>query len=407
MPGGAFLFPRSRGGGMRPLVLMSGLAPGGAERVTVSFLRHLMRLGETVPLCTVTAAHDDPGLAGELDAAGVERIDLRARRLADPGAACRLAALLGQRRFDLVHAHGQDAAILAWWVRRVRPFRLVATRHVVEEPTRTWKERARARAAFAALARADAVVAVSRSVAERLVAHGISRGRIHIIPNGIDLSRYDSATSSAAGRAIREGTLAAASRSTESTVGTAGNGPPGPPLVLVPAVLRAGKGHDVLLDAVPTVLDRLPGTVFLLAGDGPLRDELAQRARELGASVRLLGHRDDMPALMAAADLVCLPSLSEALPTVLLEAAAAGRPAVATRVGGVPEVVEDGRTGVLVPAGDPLALGRAIWQLLENERARKTLSEAALAKARAGFGLETQVQRTLELWRKVNGESMP
>ena len=130
---------------MNPLVLMSGLAPGGAERVTVSFLRRLNDQGRRVPLCTLTAAHDDPSLVRELEEAGVERLDLGARRLADPAALLRLRALLRAREVDLVHAHGQDATILSRWAAWLTGFRRVDTRHVVEEPGGTWRERARAR----------------------------------------------------------------------------------------------------------------------------------------------------------------------------------------------------------------------------------------------------------------------
>lgn len=372
---------------MKPLVLMSSLSPGGAEAVTVSFLRHLARQGGDVPLCTLTDRHD-AGLAAELASAGVERLDLGARRLADPVALLRLVALVRRRGFDLVHAHGQDAAVMARWARRLTPFRLVATRHVLAEPGGTWRERLRARAALGALRGADAVVAVSRVAADRLLPAGVRPTRIHVIPNGVDLPRFDPGANTEAARVIRR---------REAGIGE-------PLIVLVPAVLRPGKGHDVLLEAVPRVRGRAPRVVFLLAGSGPLAGEITARSAALGDAVRMLGHREDMSALMAAADVVCLPSESEALPTVLLEAAAAGRPTVATRVGGVPEVVEDGHTGVLVPPSDPEALAAALGELLETPARRRELGDAALARARRSFGMETQARRTLELWRQVAGE---
>jgi glycosyltransferase involved in cell wall biosynthesis len=117
--------------------------------------------------------------------------------------------------------------------------------------------------------------------------------------------------------------------------------------------------------------------------------------------VRFLGPRDDMPDLMAACDVVVLPSRAEALPTALMEAAAAGRPVVATRVGGVPEVVEDGRTGLLVPAGDPHALARALASVLADPVRAAALGDAARALARQRFGIDRQVERTIELWTRV------
>ena len=367
---------------------MSGLAPGGAERVTLSFLRQLRERGRGVPLCTVTARLDG-SLAGELATAGIVRFDLGARRMADPLALWRLVALVPRERFDLVHAHGQDAAVLAHWARRLTRFRLVVTRHVVEEPCGDRRQRVRARAAAAALGAADAVVAVSRSAAARLAELGcVLRQRIEVIPNGIDTVRFDPAANAARGGVLRR------------ELGLR----PGSPVVLMPALLRPGKGHDVLLEAAPRVRARVQGVTFLLAGSGELAQALERRAGPLRGAVRLLGHRDDMPALMAAADVVCLPSRSEALPTVLLEAAAAGRAVVASRVGGVPEVVEDRRTGLLVAPSNPGALAEALIELLEGPERRRELGRAALEKARREFALELQVRRTEAVWRRVLGD---
>jgi glycosyltransferase involved in cell wall biosynthesis len=152
---------------LRALVLLSGLATGGAERVTVSFLRRLKALGIQAAVCTVTGRHDSR-LAGEIRDADIVRHDLGARRLADPRAAVRLARLLWREQVDVVHAHGQDASILAAAVRPFARVPLVVTRHVLDEPSASWRQRLRARLACAAFRRADAVVAVSCAAADRL-----------------------------------------------------------------------------------------------------------------------------------------------------------------------------------------------------------------------------------------------
>jgi glycosyltransferase involved in cell wall biosynthesis len=135
-------------------------------------------------------------------------------------------------------------------------------------------------------------------------------------------------------------------------------GRPDLPLVLVPARLHEQKGHDVLLAAAA----RLPGVRFACAGDGPLSAVLSRRAGDLGVGerVRFLGHRDDLPALLAACDLVVLPSRYEGLPICLIEAMAAGRGVVATDIEGTREIVRDGETGILVPVDDATALAGAI-----------------------------------------------
>jgi glycosyltransferase involved in cell wall biosynthesis len=367
---------------LRALVLISGLAPGGAERVTVSLLTRLRATGRAAPLCTVTSRHDGP-LAAEATAAGLERRDLGARRLADPLALARLVGLLRAERFDLVHAHGQDAALLAAAATGVVRVRLVITRHVLDEPDSDWRERARARLTLQAFRRADVAVAVSRAAAERLahLAH-LSPSRIRVVPNGIDVAAFARVASGPArARLLADLGLPRDVR-----------------IVLCPAVLRKGKGHRVLLDALPELRRRCPGVRVLLAGGGELEAELRRSAEPHGEAIHFLGHRTDMPELMAASDLVVLPSRAEALPTVLMEAAAAGRPAVASRVGGVPEIVDHGTTGLLVPPGDPGALARATADLLSTPQRAGQMGERARRRARSRFSLDRQAEDTLALW---------
>ncbi len=373
---------------MRPLILLSGLAPGGAEQVTVDFLRFLADQGEPVPLCTLTDRFDGAP-ARRLAERGVVRHDLGARRLLDPRALCRLVSLVRRQGFDLVHAHGQDAAIMSSAARRFAPFRLLVTRHVLEEPGGGLRQRVRARLALRALRRADAPVAVSRAVADRLGAlSSIRAERIRVIRNGIPLERFDLARLRDRRAGLRE---------------SMGIGPQDL-LVLVPSVLRPGKGHDVLLQAAPHVLERFPAARLVFAGSGEMEESLRARAAGLGAAALFLGHRTDVPELMAAADLVVLPSLAEALPTVALEAAAAGTAIVASRVGGVPEVVEDRVTGVLVPPGDPHALAGGVMALLADGEIRAAMGWAARRRAVAEFGIEGQAALTLQLWRELSGK---
>lgn len=374
----------------RPLVLLSSLELGGAERVTVSFLRRLAGHGVKAQVCTV-ASREDPCLVAELREAGVARHDLAGRRLADPRVLPRLLRLLRRERIGLVHAHGQDASILAAAARPLSRVPLVLTRHVLEEPAGDWRRRLRARLALAAARRADAVVAVSQAVADWLArAAARPRGVLRVIPNGVDLERFRPCVPGRAA-ALRE----------ELGVG------PDDPLVLVPAVLREGKGHEVLLAALPQIRSRLPGVRVAFAGGGEREAELRAQARLHGDAVLFLGPRHDIPDLLAACDLVVLPSRAEALPTALLEAAAAGRPVVATRVGGAVEVVEDGRTGLLVPPGDADALASAVAALLSDRDRSRALGEAARRRAEERFSLDLHVRRTLELWSEVAGGCGP
>lgn len=372
---------------LRALVLISGLPVGGAENVTARFLSHLARTGRPVPVCTVTDAQDGAP-AEELSRAAVPRFDLGARRLVDPLALGRLVRLLQRERIDLIHAHGQDASIFAAAATALRPTELVVTRHVLDEPSESARERARADLALRSLRRADAVVAVSRAVARRLRSSvDLPGDRIHVIPNGIDVDRF------------RPDRLEASRSVVRRSLGLE----EGVPALLLPAVMREGKGHGRLLQLLPGLRQRVPDLRVLFAGEGEREAELRERARaaEVEDMVRFLGFRTDVPELLAASDLVVLPSHAEALPTVLLEAAAAGRPAVATEVGGVPEIVENGRTGFVVPRDDPAALGDAISRILGDPALARRFGVAARARAERLFDMRRLVERTLSLWQAV------
>ena len=373
---------------MRPLVLISGLATGGAERVTVSFLRHLAGTGTEVVACTVTSRRDGP-LAAELAAAGVRRHDLGARRIADPLALLRLIRLLRRERFSLVHAHGPEACMLAGLACPPTRVPLVITRHVLDEATTNWRLRQLARMTLFAARRAAAVVAVSNAVARRLEEAGAARpGAVHVIPNGVELERFDDPALS-----LRRGEFRRA-------LGVE----PDESLLLLPAVLREGKGHEVLIEALPEIKARVPRARVAFAGGGELEGALRARAERHGNAVMFLGQRGDVPELLAACDLVVLPSMAEALPTALIEAAAAGRPVVGTRVGGTPEVVEEGETGLLVPPGDSAALAAAVVSVLTDRDKARSFGEAGRRRALSQFSVRAQVGRTVALWSQVLSE---
>ena len=168
------------------------------------------------------------------------------------------------------------------------------------------------------------------------------------------------------------------------------------PLVLTLARLEGQKGIGYLLEAATQV----PEALLLIAGEGGDRAKLERRAVELGVSNRIvfLGRRDDVPELLAACDLFVLPSLFEGLPLSVLEAMGAGKPVVATRIGGTNEAVEDGVTGILVPPADGAAIARAIQSILAQPAAARRMAEAGRARARLEFSGERMVRQTTELY---------
>jgi glycosyltransferase involved in cell wall biosynthesis len=159
------------------------------------------------------------------------------------------------------------------------------------------------------------------------------------------------------------------------------------------ANLRGEKGHDVLLDAAALVGRTLPGVRFQLVGDGPMQATLAARAEALGIRhvVDFLGHREDVPHLLQQSDLFVLPSRTEAFPNGLLEAMAAGLPVIASDVGGIPELVEHDRNGVLVPVGDAAALADAILRLARDPERAATLGAMARQTIEGRYSFQRMV----------------
>jgi glycosyltransferase involved in cell wall biosynthesis len=218
---------------------------------------------------------------------------------------------------------------------------------------------------------AHAVVANSAAAAAQLVREGVPARKVRLIPNGVDTARF---AATAPARPIRR--------------------------VVMVANLRAEKGHDVLIDAAPQILTACPDAEFVLAGDGPQREALAARAQSRGVAdrVRFLGQCRDVPELLAGADLFVLPSRSEALPNAVIEAMAAGLPVVASAVGGIPELITQDATGVLVPAGDASRLAGAVIDLMEHPEHAFQMGRAAREFVTREFGFLRLVSRVEDLY---------
>jgi glycosyltransferase involved in cell wall biosynthesis len=211
---------------------------------------------------------------------------------------------------------------------------------------------------------AHRVVANSQAAAARLRVEGVPVGKIDVVNNGIDLASFAPCRYSERPRCI-------------TTV----------------ACLREEKRIDVLIEAAPAILAKYPDAEFRIVGEGSCRDELVALARHKGVfpRFRFLGHREDVPAVLAQADIFVLPSRSEAFPNALTEAMAAGVPVVATAVGGIPELVTDGETGRLVPTGDPMALARAVLELLDEPMRAAELGRAGRRRIEETYSFDRMV----------------
>jgi glycosyltransferase involved in cell wall biosynthesis len=375
---------------LRVLWLIDSLTVGGAEALVVEFASTRQPGDAEFHVCCLSSI---AGNAREADvrAAGVPFTNLGARSLRDLRAFRRLLALLRAERPQLVHAHLRYASIWGAVAARLAGIPLVATLHMVPDGAPWWSaDGARERLTCLLLDRWSAgVIAVSAAVSAAYARSGrIRAGKLWVVHNGVDCNRIAAASSS--GPEVRR----------EIGVGATAR------VVATASVLRPGKGVEVLLAAAPRVRVAAPDAVFLIAGDGPERRALEDRAAALGASgmVRFLGQRRDVPRILAASDLFVLASHFDAFPTVLLEAMAAGLPVVATDVGGIPEIVEVPSTGCLVPPADPGALAASITALLQAPERRREMGARARARGREHFSTEAWCRRLARVYAEAVGK---
>jgi glycosyltransferase involved in cell wall biosynthesis len=342
--------------------------PGGAERMLI----HLAT-GLGPDYRSEAALIRDRWLGATLRRRGVPVTMLRYTSHRFDATLRDLVKLIRTRGVAVLHTHEffmNTLGLMASWLTGVP---LVATVH----GRNYYSDRARRRVMCRLVGTfASRLVTVSEAnkhfLTERV---GIPPRRIQVIPNGVPLDdRPPAATLSA----LRE---SVGLDQHHRVVGTVGS-------------LYPVKGHKYLIDAAPSVLGRFPQTVFVIVGQGGLRGELEAHAARLGitAHLRFLGHREDVHDLLSIYDIFILPSLSEGMPLALLEAMAAGLPAVATRVGGVTEVLEDRKTGLLVPPADSGALADTIMTLLGNPRLAKELGQAARQTAATRFSLAGMIR---------------
>lgn len=316
-------------------------------------------------------------LQAVLDEAGIAHRVLPRRPGVDAAYARRLAGMFVGDGIGLVHCHNITALFHgARAARAAGGLPVLYTEHDREFPApwrQRWLHRWLAR-------RVDDVVAVSATLADTIARQEGFRARELV--NGVPDPLRTWSGSREEARA-RLGWDAA-------------------PTLLAVGSLTPVKNHAALIDCFGDVRACVPGARLALAGEGPLRDELAGRAASLPAgSVLWLGERDDVPRLLAAADLFVLPSRSEGLPLSLVEAHGAGRASVATRVGGNAEVIEEGVTGLLVPGGRPDAFGRAAAELLVDGARRRAMEVAARERYLRLFTMERMVARYVEHYRAL------
>lgn len=342
----------------------------GGETQVLALATHLRDAGHEI----LVAAHPGGPLAARLAERGLASTPLECRFGHDPRAGRALRAAARGFGADVVHHHTSRALSLAPYLPRA----------VVQVVTRRMDYAPRGAGPYVRwlYGRMDAVIAISRAARTALAARGIDAARVAIVPSGVAVETFAGLDRAAA----------------RASLGIA----EGDSVVAIVASLHERKGHAVLLDALARLAADGLAPLCLAAGTGPEGDALQDRAQRLGlaARVRWLGQVADVRDVLAAADVVAMPSLAEGLGVAAIEAMAAARPVVASAVGGLPELITDDVQGLLVPPGDATQLAGALGRVLGDAALRGRLGQAGRERAGA-FSTVAMARGTASVYERA------
>ncbi len=367
---------------IRLLYVVGNFVAGGAERHLLELWSRLDRSRFEVE---IACFHREGQFLAEVEALGWPVHELGVgRRLYGPSglrAFARLLHLILSFRPHVIHGYLFGPNLFAALAGRLAgvPVVAVAKRNVdaFESPRQVAVQRLAHRLATHVTAVSEAVAVTARDL-------GVPESRITVIPNGVDVARFD------------EPPLE------RTAIGVNG----GAPLVGSVGCLAPRKDYATLLESLALLAARGVRFRLLLVGDGPERDALERRARELGLApvVTFLGERSDINRLLPLMDVFVLSSREEGIPNALLEAMAAARPSIATAVGGTPEVLDHGRTGWIVPPQQPAALAAALEDALSRPDEARRRGEAARREVIESMSIETMVRRHQDFYARVVAE---
>jgi glycosyltransferase involved in cell wall biosynthesis len=337
---------------------------GGGEVQVLALARALATRG----IENTLVVDPDGRLRREAEQAGLATACLRVRNHVDATAGWTLRRLA--RDADVVHFHTARAHALAPWLRGRAVVRVVTRRmdYVPSGgPAMRWLYNHSV----------DRVIAISQAVRAALLAAGVREERIAVVPSAVDPSRIQAAPGTRAAQRVAWGV------------------DPADLVILVLGALERRKGQDVLLDALELLGGVATRVRVVLCGEGGERTALESRAATFGGRVTLAGFQDDVAAPLAGADVVAVPSRQEGLGVAALEAMAAGRALVVSKVGGLAEAVVDGESGLVVPPDDAAALAAALTRLVTDATLRTRLAAAGQVRALSRYSIAAMAEGTL------------
>jgi len=371
---------------MKILHLISSRGLFGAERVTLDLCKSLKGCGCESTIGVIRNSHNPHvEVADEARRNAIDTVIFPCEARLDVRLIFRIRRYAEENHISLMHCHGYKSNFYGLFA-RPKNIPIVATNH--NWLASHWRLRAYRRFDSLLIRYFTRIIAVSDGVRKEMLRYGVPKEKIRVIDNGIDLTRFGDTISPAAIReefGIKKGV---------TVVGTVGN-------------LGAEKGYVYLLQAAKGILNNVESVKFIFVGDGPLRTYLENEASELGIghNVIFTGFRTDIPDLLSAMDIFVLPSVIEGLPMVLLEAMAAKKAVVATNVGAIPKVVNNGN-GILVEPRDVAGLHNAILSLLTSEEKRQRYASAGHETVRTHFSSERMSSEYIALYNELLGDRL-
>jgi len=345
----------------------------GGQTQVLGLLSYLSRNNhENHLLC-----HPDGVIRGKAQKIDIKTFSLKVKNDLDLLPVFRLKKLIREEQYDIVHLHTKRAHALCFWLGQIHPgLKYVVTRRMDYRMKKNWyNDRLYNK-------QVDGVVAISKKIAALLAEGGVNREKIRVIHSGIDPQPFKIEHEEEP-------------NSTRLVIGTV-------------AVLEQRKGHRFLLEAARLLKEQGIRLRYLFAGEGAERNYLEQLVLKWGLQeeVAFMSFVFDIPAFLSSIDIFVLPSLYEGLGVSVIEAMAAGKPVVASRVGGIPELVEDHITGLLVPSGDPPALARVISNLLSQRDVQERMGIKGRERVQQHFTLELMAKRNEEFYYELLQDSV-
>lgn len=347
---------------------------GGQEQRIILECSKMMEFGHKV----IIACQPDSQILQKATEQGIPCEPLRIRGTADPAALLNTVRLIKKHKANVVNTHsGKDTWVGGFAARMAGGCLFVRTRHLMipisSNPLNFINRMA------------DGIITTGESVRNAMIAdNGIQPERIVSIPTGVSLARFKPA----AGAGFLRHELGL---------------PENTNIVTMVAILRRAKRHDIFLQMACILKRQHPQVKFLIVGDGPMRSLIEQSIVEMGLSddVIMTGHRTDIPEIMALSDIVVLTSEKEGVPQTLTQAMAMEKPVVAAPVGGIPDLIEDERTGLFAETGNPESFAARISTLLTSPDRRRIIGAEGRSFVMQNFTADIMTEKTLDFYRRL------